>query len=79
MEAVAAILQGGLRVGVIFEGKRVRDDNKTLCQFGISNGDTLNSIGFTLEPTETQTSPPLTCSKKSHFLCLNDAVEPLAR
>ncbi|XP_074555705.1 telomere repeat-binding protein 2-like isoform X2 [Curcuma longa] len=79
MEAVTAILQGGLRVGVILQGKKARDDNKTLCQFGISNGDTLNSLGFTLEPTETQTSPPLTCSKNSHFLCLNDAVEPLAR
>ncbi|KAG6526979.1 hypothetical protein ZIOFF_009066 [Zingiber officinale] len=79
MEAVTAILQGGLRVGVILQGKRVRDDNKTLCQFGISNGETLNSLGFTLEPTETQTPPSLTCSKNSHILCFNDAVEPLAR
>ncbi|XP_042426711.1 telomere repeat-binding protein 2-like [Zingiber officinale] len=79
MEAVTAILQGGLHVGVILQGKKVRDDNKTLCQFGISNGDALDSLGFTLEPTTTQMAQQLTSSDNSRFLCLDDAVQPLAR
>ncbi|KAJ7960131.1 Telomere repeat-binding protein [Quillaja saponaria] len=32
MEAVTAILGGGLRVGVLLKGKKVRDDNRTLLQ-----------------------------------------------
>lgn len=49
MEALTAILGGELHVGVLVQGKKIRDDNRTLQQTGISsNSDTL---GFMLEPT----------------------------
>ncbi|CAD5166631.1 unnamed protein product [Musa acuminata subsp. malaccensis] len=79
MEAVTAFLQGGMSIGVLLQGKKVRDDNKTLRQTGISCSDKLDNLGFTLEPSLTQTPPPLTSLRGPHFLCLDDAVEPLAR
>lgn len=59
MEAVTAILGGGLRIGVVFQGKKVRDDNKTLFQAGISHDDKLDALGFTLEPSSSRASPSL--------------------
>lgn len=58
-EAVTAILGGGLRIGVVFQGKKVRDDNKTLLQTGISRDYKLDALGFSLEPNPIQTSQPL--------------------
>ncbi|XP_055811290.1 telomere repeat-binding protein 3 isoform X2 [Solanum dulcamara] len=57
MEAVTAILESGLRVGVVLQGKKVRDDNRTLEQAGISQNGNLDNLGFTLEPRFTQVSP----------------------
>ncbi|XP_076906901.1 telomere repeat-binding protein 3-like [Bidens hawaiensis] len=51
MEAVTAILHGQLHVGVLVEGNRVRDDNRTLQQSGISPNCNLESLGFMLEPS----------------------------
>ncbi|KAH7656965.1 Ubiquitin-like protein [Dioscorea alata] len=51
LEAVTAILGGGLRVGVRLQGKKVRDDSKTLFQAGIYHGDKWGKLGFVLEPT----------------------------
>ncbi|XP_076961081.1 telomere repeat-binding protein 3-like isoform X2 [Bidens hawaiensis] len=51
MEAVTAILHGQLHVGVLVEGNRVRDDNRTLQQSGISQNSNLESLGFMLEPS----------------------------
>ncbi|MQL85939.1 hypothetical protein Taro_018474 [Colocasia esculenta] len=62
VDAVAAILCGGFRVGVLLQGKKVRDDNKTLLQAGISRGDKLESLGFTLEPKPSQASNKLTAN-----------------
>ncbi|KAL2898956.1 Telomere repeat-binding protein 2 [Bienertia sinuspersici] len=50
MEAVTALIGGGLRVGVLLQGKKVRDDNRTLGQSGICHDGKLESLGFTLEP-----------------------------
>ncbi|KAJ4872990.1 Telomere repeat-binding protein 3 [Raphanus sativus] len=50
MEAVSVLLSGGIRVGVVVHGKKVRDDKKTLSQTGISCGENLTNLGFTLEP-----------------------------
>ncbi|XP_021813770.1 telomere repeat-binding protein 4-like [Prunus avium] len=61
MEAVNSILRGGLSVGVLVHGKKVRDDNRTLLQTGISCKDNLDSLGFTLEPSLVQ-APPSLCS-----------------
>lgn len=64
MEAVTTLLQGGLRVGMILHGKKLRDDSKTLLQTGISHDNQLDALGFTLEPNSSQ-SLPLTCAKDS--------------
>lgn len=61
MEAVTAILRGGLHVGVLLQGKKIRDDNRTLLQSGISSKDNLDSLGFTLEPNIVE-APPSVCS-----------------
>ncbi|KAL0918082.1 hypothetical protein M5K25_010071 [Dendrobium thyrsiflorum] len=58
MEAVTAVLSGGLRVGVLLQGKKIRDDNKTLVQAGISNTDKLDNLGFTLEPNPNRAPQP---------------------
>ncbi|THU70072.1 hypothetical protein C4D60_Mb08t21190 [Musa balbisiana] len=76
-EAVTAILGGGLRIGVLLQGKKVRHDNKTLRQAGISQGDKLDNLGFTLEPNPGQAPAPLTGSEDPHFLGLGCAREPL--
>ncbi|XP_019056375.1 PREDICTED: telomere repeat-binding protein 2-like [Tarenaya hassleriana] len=52
MEAVTTLLGGGLRVGLMLQGKKLRDDSKTLLQTGISQDNThLDSMGFCLEPS----------------------------
>ncbi|KZV28804.1 telomere repeat-binding protein 5 [Dorcoceras hygrometricum] len=50
LEAVNAILGGGLRVGVLLQGKKIRDDTQTLLQTGISHDNKMDALGFTLEP-----------------------------
>ncbi|KAK7272062.1 hypothetical protein RJT34_28437 [Clitoria ternatea] len=62
MEAVTAVLGGGLRVGVILHGKKIRDDNKTLFHTGISHENQLDALGFTLEPNSLENLPPATDS-----------------
>lgn len=54
MEAVTSILGDGLHVGMLLQGKKVRDDNKTLLQTGISHDDKLDNLGFSLEPKHTK-------------------------
>ncbi|XP_077215240.1 telomere repeat-binding protein 3-like isoform X2 [Tasmannia lanceolata] len=78
MEAVTTILGGGLRVGILLQGKKVRDDDKTLLQTGISQDDKLDSLGFTLEPNPTHAPPPL-CTEDPHFLTPCDATQSLTR
>ncbi|KAK1409454.1 hypothetical protein QVD17_35980 [Tagetes erecta] len=54
VEALTTILGGELDVGVLLQGKKIKDDNTTLQQTGISlNTDTL---GFILEPNLPQVS-----------------------
>ncbi|CAN4095991.1 unnamed protein product [Withania somnifera] len=65
MEAVTTILESGLRVGVVLHGKKVRDDNRTLEQAGISQNGNLNNLGFTLEPRFSQVSPSSSPNKLS--------------
>ncbi|BFG34108.1 hypothetical protein CerSpe_203830 [Prunus speciosa] len=78
MDAVTAVLGGGLCVGVLLQGKKVRDDNKTLLQTGISQDNQLDSLGFTLEPNSSQTPPPL-CSGDSPCMLPCDVLQPLTR
>ncbi|XP_022874859.1 telomere repeat-binding protein 1-like isoform X2 [Olea europaea var. sylvestris] len=76
MEAMTEILGGGLRVGVLLQGKKIRDDKKTLLQTGISHDNKkLDSLGFTLEPSRTQ--PPL-CLEDHSFERPCDTPQPLA-
>lgn len=67
MEAVTSILGDGLHVGILYQGKKVRDDSKTLLQTGISEDDKHSSLGFMLEPRHVKiTSPP--CTENPSFL-----------
>ncbi|CAI0412010.1 unnamed protein product [Linum tenue] len=63
VEAVTSLLGGGLRVGLVLHGKKVRDDNRTLLQTGITSADSLETLGFTLEPNSVQAPVPL-CSEE---------------
>ncbi|MFS7934567.1 putative transcription factor MYB-HB-like family [Helianthus anomalus] len=65
MEAVTAIFSGELHVGVMLQGKRIRDDDKTLSQTGICHDNKLDALGFTLEPNEFQVSPFLCPESRS--------------
>lgn len=77
MEAVNAILGGGLRIGVLLQGKKVKDDNKTLLQTGISHDNQKDVLGFSLEPKTSQT-PTSLCSGDSPFMLPSNAPQPLA-
>lgn len=77
MDALNAVLGNALRVGVVFQGKKVRDDNKTLFQAGISNVDKLDDLGFTLEPNTNQTSELLVGHKDS--VLQTTEAEPISR
>ncbi|XP_027342541.1 telomere repeat-binding protein 2-like [Abrus precatorius] len=76
MEAVTSVLGGGLRVGMIFHGKKVRDDTKTLLQTGISPDNQLDALGFTLEPNSSQNLPPA-CATDSLHAHSADLPQPL--
>ncbi|TYJ41993.1 hypothetical protein E1A91_A03G058100v1 [Gossypium mustelinum] len=78
MEAVTAILGGGLRIGVLLQGKKVRDDNKTLLQTGISRDNQMDALGFSLEPNPSQTFPSH-CPGGSPLTFPCDTPLPLAR
>lgn len=60
MDAVTAIFSGELHVGVMLQGKKIRDDTKTLLQTGICHDDKIDALGFILEPNEVQI-PSLIC------------------
>ncbi|ESQ41334.1 hypothetical protein EUTSA_v10012893mg [Eutrema salsugineum] len=62
MEAVTALLGDGIRIGVLVQGKKVRDDNNTLSQTGLSCRENLGNLGFTLEPDSEKLPVPL-CSE----------------
>ncbi|KAK7341681.1 hypothetical protein VNO80_24618 [Phaseolus coccineus] len=64
MDAVTAVLGGELHIGVFLQGKKVRDDSKTLLQTGISHHNQLDALGFTLEPNSSQ-SLPIVCAAHS--------------
>lgn len=78
MEAVTKILGGGLRVGVLLQGKKIRDDNKTLLQTGISDDNKLDALGFSLEPSGSLAPPPLR-DEDSPFPLTRDSPQPLTR
>ncbi|KAJ0229514.1 Telomere repeat-binding protein 4 [Hirschfeldia incana] len=62
MEAVNALLGDGIRIGVLVQGKKVRDDSNTLSQTGLSCRENLSNLGFTLEPGLEKLPAPL-CSE----------------
>ncbi|KAK3232140.1 hypothetical protein Dsin_004021 [Dipteronia sinensis] len=79
MNAVTAILGGGIRVGVLMHGKKVRDDNRTLSQTGLASEDNLDTLGFTLDPSSVEApAPPLVCPEDPPLL-LSNAPQLVAR
>ena len=63
MEAVSALLDDGISIGVLVQGKKVRDDNNTLSQTGLSCRENLGNLGFTLEPGPEKLRVPLCMDK----------------
>lgn len=59
MEAVTALLDDGISIGLLVQGKKIRDDDKTLSQTGLSCRDNLGNLGFTLEPPPDKLGVPL--------------------
>lgn len=57
MEAVMAVIGGGMHVGVLLQGEQIRDDNRTLEQTGLSCNENLDTLSFTLEPKSLLASP----------------------
>ncbi|KAE9594384.1 hypothetical protein Lal_00001202 [Lupinus albus] len=51
MEEVMAILEDSVHVGVLLQGQKVNDDNRTLVQTGISCKENLDTLSFMLEPS----------------------------
>ncbi|XP_024975245.1 telomere repeat-binding protein 5-like [Cynara cardunculus var. scolymus] len=76
MEAVTSILSGEIHVGVMLQGKKIRDDEKTLLQTGIHNK--LDALGFTLEPNQLQ-APSTLCPEDQSFGLTPDMPKPLIR
>lgn len=76
MEGVSAILAGELHVGILLEGKKVKDNNRTLQQTGISKNCDLR---FTLEPSFlNQKEPPLLIPNDTNQeLIATSAVTPI--
>lgn len=58
MDAVTTALGGGLHVGVLLHGKKIRDDSRTLLQTGIAENDNVDDLGFVLEPCSSTQLPP---------------------
>ncbi|KAJ8760353.1 hypothetical protein K2173_012594 [Erythroxylum novogranatense] len=78
MEAVTAAFGGGLHVELLFHEKKVRDDNRTLLQTGITSDENLNGLGFSLEPTPAQAST-LVCNDDPPSLLPFDIPQPISR
>ncbi|OIW14176.1 hypothetical protein TanjilG_21316 [Lupinus angustifolius] len=57
MEEVMAILEDNVHVGVLLQEEKVKDDNITLMQTGISCKENLDTLTFVLEPSSLLTSP----------------------
>ncbi|KAI3788069.1 hypothetical protein L2E82_00707 [Cichorium intybus] len=76
LEAMTSILSGELHVGVMLQGKKIRDDDKTLLQTGIHNK--LDALGFTLEPNHLHVPSSLSPGEQS-FAPNPDPVKPLIR
>ncbi|GFP82318.1 telomere repeat-binding protein 5 [Phtheirospermum japonicum] len=79
MEAVNSVLGGGLRVGVLLQGKKIRDDNKTLAQTGISHDNKMDTLGFTLEPSTSAPAPIRLYPEDRPGQMLCQSPQPLAR
>lgn len=76
MEAVTSILSGELHVGVMLQGKKIRDDDKTLQQTGIHNK--LDALGFILEPNHLQ-NPSSVSPENQSFPLTPNMPKPLIR
>ncbi|XP_066343068.1 telomere-binding protein 1-like [Miscanthus floridulus] len=79
MDVVNSIMEGGLRVGVLLQGKDIQDDNKTLRQAGICHDKKLNNIDFTLQCERERESPSGVIIPEQMDFLTADMVEPLAR
>ncbi|XP_019460821.1 PREDICTED: telomere repeat-binding protein 4-like isoform X2 [Lupinus angustifolius] len=64
-EAIMGMLRGGMHVGVLLQGKKVRGNNRTLRQTRISCEENLDKLGFVLEPSSLRASPAVCVGEPS--------------
>ncbi|PKA63232.1 Telomere repeat-binding protein 2 [Apostasia shenzhenica] len=79
MESATAIIGGGLHVGVLLQGKNVRDDDRTLLQAGIAHANKLDELSFTLEPNADIPSKTNSALHNPQFFLPCDGSIPLTR
>jgi len=78
MDVVTSIIENGLRVGVLLQGKNIQDDSKTLRQATICHGENLENIDFTLECEAGQSSSHGVRIPEEMDFHGADAMKPLA-
>lgn len=76
---MTTILEGGLRIGVLVHGKKVRDDNKMLLQSGISLDTLSDTLGFCLEPNPPQSTKQLSPEDSDFVRPYNNVPHTLTR
>ena len=79
MDVVTSIIESGLRVGVLLQGKSIQDDNKTLRQARICHGENLENIDFTLECEAKQDSRPSGLAPEEMDSAGPSVVNPLSK
>ncbi|CAL0334843.1 unnamed protein product [Lupinus luteus] len=72
MEEVMAILGDSVHVGVLLQEEKVKDDNRTLMQTGISCKENLDTLTVVLEPSSLLTSPAACVSDPSSQLEMSE-------
>ncbi|CAI0539810.1 unnamed protein product [Linum tenue] len=78
VDAFTAILGGGVRVGVLLHGRKVREDHKTLLQTGISHSNHSDALGFSLEPNPLRSNGSV-CSGDLNTAVSYQTPQPLSR
>lgn len=58
LDALTALLCDDFCVGVQVQGKKLRDDSKTLVEAGICHGGMLQNLSFTLDPKRNRVATP---------------------
>lgn len=68
VDAVTAALGRELGIGLHYQGKKIKDDNKTLLQTGLADENQSDALAFSLEPSPRQTTPQIDSGDPPPFI-----------